>query len=62
MAATTSARNDAETRKVHAVFPGDTNHYRTLFGGTAMAWMGRGLHLCDTLLSDEGGDGPHERD
>ena len=26
----------AETRRVHAVFPEDTNHYHTLFGGTAM--------------------------
>ena len=28
-----------ETRMVHTVFPGETNHYGTLFGGTALAWM-----------------------
>lgn len=28
-----------ETRMVYPVFPGETNHYGTLFGGTAMAWM-----------------------
>jgi len=33
---------------VHAVFPGDTNHYHTLFGGTAMAWMDQAAFICAT--------------
>ena len=28
-----------ETRMAHLVLPSDTNHYGTLFGGTALAWM-----------------------
>ena len=28
-----------ETRMSHFVFPGDTNHLGTLYGGTLMAWM-----------------------
>ena len=28
-----------ETRMVYPVFPGETNHYGTLFGGTVLAWM-----------------------
>ncbi|WP_103020967.1 acyl-CoA thioesterase [Salinibacter altiplanensis] len=38
----------AETRMVHAVFPGDTNHYHTLFGGTAMGWMDQAAFICAT--------------
>ena len=38
----------AETRLVHAVFPGDTNHYHTLFGGSAMAWMDQAAFICAT--------------
>lgn len=29
----------ARTRTFKAVFPGQTNHYDTLFGGTALQWM-----------------------
>lgn len=29
----------ARTRTFKAVFPGETNHYDTLFGGTALQWM-----------------------
>jgi len=29
----------SETRVAKAVFPPDTNHHHTLFGGQAMAWM-----------------------
>lgn len=29
----------SETRVTKAVFPPTTNHYNTLFGGTALAWM-----------------------
>ncbi|WP_208426211.1 acyl-CoA thioesterase [Salinibacter sp.] len=38
----------AETRIVHAVFPGDTNHYHTLFGGTALEWMDQAAFICAT--------------
>jgi acyl-CoA hydrolase len=35
-----NARIDAaETRMVKAVIPNTTNHYDTLFGGTALSWM-----------------------
>jgi acyl-CoA hydrolase len=37
-----------ETRMVHPVFPGDTNHYHTLFGGQAMAWMDQAAFICAT--------------
>lgn len=37
-----------ETRMVFTVFPGYTNHYRTLFGGTAMAWMDQAAFICAT--------------
>lgn len=30
---------EAQTRIVKAIFPGSTNHYQTLFGGTALQWM-----------------------
>ncbi len=30
-----------EARSLQVVFPGDTNHMGTLFGGTLMAWMDR---------------------
>lgn len=30
------------------VFPGSTNHYDTLFGGTAMAWMDQAAFICAT--------------
>lgn len=33
---------------VRAVFPGDTNHYHTLFGGSAMAWMDQAAFICAT--------------
>ncbi len=29
----------AETRIFKAIFPNTTNHYDTLFGGTALSWM-----------------------
>lgn len=42
---------EAETRMVHPVFPGDTNHYHTLFGGQAMAWMDQAAFICATRYS-----------
>ncbi|NNC31273.1 acyl-CoA thioesterase [Longimicrobium terrae] len=38
----------AETRMVFSVFPSHTNHYHTLFGGTAMAWMDQAAFICGT--------------
>jgi acyl-CoA hydrolase len=38
----------ALTRMVYPVFPGDTNHYDTLFGGQAMAWMDQAAFICAT--------------
>lgn len=32
-------KEKSRTRVFKAVFPGDTNHYDTLFGGTALQWM-----------------------
>ncbi|MFN4070455.1 MAG: acyl-CoA thioesterase [Thermus caldifontis] len=37
-----------ETRMVHTVFPGETNHYGTLFGGTALAWMDQAAFVAAT--------------
>ena len=37
-----------DTCMVHAIFPGDTNHYGTLFGGQAMAWMDQAAFICAT--------------
>jgi len=33
---------------VFPVFPRDTNHYHTLFGGMAMAWMDQAAFICAT--------------
>ncbi len=37
-----------ETRMVYPVFPGNTNHYDTLFGGQVMAWMDQAAFICAT--------------
>jgi acyl-CoA hydrolase len=37
-----------ETRMVYPIFPGNTNHYDTLFGGQAMAWMDQAAFICAT--------------
>lgn len=37
-----------ETRMVHPIFPADANHYGTLFGGQAMAWMDQAAFICAT--------------
>ncbi len=31
--------NQSEARVIKAVFPSNTNHHNTLFGGEALAWM-----------------------
>ncbi len=35
----------SESRSLEVVFPGDTNHMGTLFGGTLMAWMDRAAYF-----------------
>ena len=35
----------SEARSLEVVFPGDTNHMGTLFGGTLMAWMDRAAYF-----------------
>lgn len=36
------------TRLFKAVFPNTTNHYNTLFGGTALQWMDEAAFICAT--------------
>lgn len=41
----------SETRLFKAVFPNTTNHYDTLFGGTAMQWMDEVAFITATRYS-----------
>ena len=41
----------SETRVVKCVFPNTTNHYDTLFGGTAMQWMDEVAFITATRFS-----------
>lgn len=41
----------SETSMFKAVFPDTTNHYDTLFGGTAMAWMDEVAFITATRFS-----------
>ncbi|MBT8256288.1 MAG: acyl-CoA thioesterase [Bacteroidia bacterium] len=41
----------SETRIFKAVFPNTTNHYDTLFGGTAMHMMDEAAFICATRFS-----------
>mgnify|MGYP006184163505 CR=1 FL=1 len=41
----------SETRIFKAVFPSTTNHYDTLFGGTALHLMDEVAFICATLFS-----------
>ncbi|GAL75991.1 cytosolic long-chain acyl-CoA thioester hydrolase family protein [Nonlabens ulvanivorans] len=43
--------NDSETRIFKAVFPNTTNHYDTLFGGTALHMMDEVSFICATRFS-----------
>lgn len=43
--------NDSETRIFKAVFPNTTNHYDTLFGGTALHMMDEASFICATRFS-----------
>ena len=36
------------TQRFKAVFPNTTNHYNTLFGGTALQWMDEAAFICAT--------------
>jgi acyl-CoA hydrolase len=42
---------NAETRIFKAVFPNTTNHYDTLFGGTALHMMDEAAFICATRFS-----------
>ncbi len=37
-----------ETRMTMAIFPANANHFGTLFGGQAMAWMDQAAFICAT--------------
>ena len=41
----------AETHVVKAIFPNTTNHYDTLFGGTALQWMDEVAFITATRFS-----------
>lgn len=43
--------NNSETRMFKAVFPNTTNHYDTLFGGTAMHMMDEAAFITATRFS-----------
>lgn len=40
--------DDGRISMFFSVFPQHTNHYHTLFGGTAMAWMDQAAFICAT--------------
>lgn len=44
-------KNNSETRIFKAVFPNTTNHYDTLFGGTALHMMDEASFICATRFS-----------
>ncbi len=44
-------KNRSETRLFKAVFPNTTNHYDTLFGGTALKLMDEASFICATRFS-----------
>jgi len=43
--------NASETRIFKAIFPNTTNHYNTLFGGTALQLMDEASFICATRFS-----------
>ncbi|OIQ24054.1 acyl-CoA thioesterase [Lacinutrix sp. MedPE-SW] len=43
--------NDSETKIFKAIFPNTTNHYNTLFGGTALHMMDEASFICATRFS-----------
>lgn len=44
-------KKEAETKVFKAVFPNTTNHYDTLFGGTALQMMDEVAFICATRFS-----------
>lgn len=46
-------RETARTKVFKAVFPGETNHYDTLFGGTALQWMDEVAFIAATRYTRE---------
>ncbi|WP_044397576.1 acyl-CoA thioesterase [Lacinutrix sp. Hel_I_90] len=51
MSTTEELINASETRIFKAIFPNTTNHYNTLFGGTALAMMDEASFICATRFS-----------
>ncbi len=43
--------HDSITRVSKTVFPESTNHYDTLFGGTALKWMDESAFICATRFT-----------
>ena len=43
--------DQSETRMIKCVFPETTNHYNTLFGGTALNWMDEVAFITATRFS-----------
>lgn len=46
-------KEQSRTKVFKAVFPGETNHYDTLFGGTALQWMDEVAFIAATRFSRE---------
>ena len=51
MASIEELKDKSETRIFKAVFPNTTNHYDTLFGGTALHMMDEASFICATRFS-----------
>lgn len=47
----TAKINSSITVQTKAIFPDSTNHYDTLFGGTALSWMDEVAFICATRFS-----------
>jgi acyl-CoA hydrolase len=48
---TTERIEKARTKVFKTVFPGETNHYDTLFGGTALQWMDEAAFIAATRFT-----------
>lgn len=46
-------KQKSRTRVFKTVFPGETNHYDTLFGGTALQWMDEAAFIAATRFTRE---------
>lgn len=46
-------REKARSRVFEAIFPGQTNHYETLFGGVALQWMDEVAFIAATRFTRE---------